>query len=178
MDKKLIVVLVFVIFGLGVLTYGYTQQGTYTKQNNTNQNNTVQNVTQNNTVQDNNGQINATTKDKDITITQKGPRTPQKRGTSVSIYYTITNNGKNKIYCVEVWSQDFGKDIGTLDPGRTKKYTYMEYIPTNNDLASWYGNSVKLNSQYTIGGLYLSFKDDKGGIHRVQSNSIEIRLLN
>ena len=178
MDKRLIIVLVFVILGLGVLTYGYTQQGQYTKQNNTIQNDRVQNVTQNNTVLDNNGQINASTKDKDIKITQKGPRTPQKRGTSVPIYYTITNNGKNKIYYIKVWSQDFGKDIGTLDPGRTKKYTYMEYIPTDNDLASWYDSSVKLNSQYTIGGLYLSFKDSKGVMHRVQSNSIEIRLLN
>ncbi|WP_424354738.1 hypothetical protein [Methanobacterium sp. MBAC-LM] len=176
MDKRLMVVLVFLILGMVVLTYGYTQQGQYTKQNNTVQNNTVQNATTNGTVQDNKTNVDSA-RYNDVMITQKGPRTPQKRGTSVPIYYTITNNGKNKVYGVEVWSQDFGKDIGTLDPGQTKKYTYIEYIPTDNDLASWYDSSVKLNSQYTIGGIYLSFKDSKGVIHRVQSNSIEIRLL-
>ncbi|OEC86274.1 MULTISPECIES: hypothetical protein [Methanobacterium] len=172
MNEKLMAVLVFVILGMVVLTYGYTQQGNYTKQNNT-----VQNATPNGTVQDNETNVDGA-RYNDVTITQKGLRTPQKRGTSVPIYYTVTNNGKNKVYGVEVWSQDFGKDIGTLDPGQTKKYTYMEYVPTDNDLASWYDSGVKLNSQYTIGGIYLSFKDSKGVIRRVQSNSIEIRLLN
>ena len=114
MNEKLMVVLVFVILGMVVLTYGYTQQGQYTKQNNT-----VQNATTNGTVQDNKTNVDGA-RYNDVMITQKGPRTPQKRGTSVPIYYTITNNGKNKVYGVEVWSQDFGKDIGTLDPGQPK----------------------------------------------------------
>lgn len=175
MDKKILVVFIFVILGLAVLTYGYTQQGP-----NTTQNGTIQNVTQNNTVQSSEEQTdtNGTAKDYDVIIIQKGPSNPQKRGTSVPIQYTITNEGKNTIYGVKVWSQDFGRDIGTLKPGKTKKYTYLSYIPTSKDLTSDMGENVKLNSPLVIGGIELSFTDDNGAVHRVQSNSIEIKLLN
>ena len=180
MDKRLLVILVFVVLGLGVLMYGYTQQGQYTKQNNTIQNDTVQNTTLNNTVQKNNEQINIidTKKDYDAIITQKGPTTPQKRGTSVPISYTVTNKGKNTIYNAEVGSQDFLQNIDILKPGETRKYTYMQYIPTNEDLAEWFDSSVKLNSPLVMGGAELTFIDNKGILHNIHSNSIEIKLLN
>ncbi len=161
---------IFAIIGLAVLTSGCTQQS-----QNTTQNNTVQNITQNNTVQENTN-VSSATKDYDATIIQKGPNAPQKRGTSVSIYYTVTNKGKNAVYNVKAWSEDFGKDIGTLKPGQTKTYTYTLYIPTDKDLASMYDNSVKLTSPLMIGGIYLSFTDDKCNCYRIQSNSIAIKL--
>jgi hypothetical protein len=174
MKKRLLIVLIFVIFGLVVLASGCTQQSQNATSNNTIQNSTVQNATQNSTVQGNKTDISG--RYNDIIITQKGPNAPQKRGTSVLISYTITNNGKNRVYNVLVWSQDFGKNVGTLNPGQTLKYTYLEYIPTDKDLASWYDNGVKLISPFEIGGIYLSFKDDKGVPHRIQSNSISIKL--
>ena len=172
MNKRLLVVLVFVVIGLAIFISGCTQQG-----QNTTQNNTIQNTAQNSTVQENKTNVNDSAKYNDISITQKGPTEPQKRGISVPIHYTVINNGKSNIYDVEVWSEDFGKYIGNLKPGQTKKYTYMLYIPTNKDLATWYDSSVKLNSPFEIGGIYLSFKDSKGIMHRIQSNSIEINLL-
>lgn len=175
MKKRLLIVLLFVILGLVVLASGCTQQNQNATPNNTFQNSTVQNATHNNTVQENKVDISGA-RYNDIVITQKGPSTPQKRGTSVPISYTITNNGKNRVYNVLVWSQDFGKNVGTLNPGQTKKYTYLEYIPTDNDLASWHDSSVKLTSPLEIGSIYLSFKDDKGVSHRIQSNSIAIKF--
>ena len=175
MDKRLLVVLVFVVLGLAVFTYGYTQQGQYTTENNA-----IQNTTQNGTVQENNEQKNVsdTEKDYDATITQKGPNTPQKRGTSVPIHYTVTNKGKYTIYNAELGSQDFLQNIDVLKPGQTKKYTYMQYIPTNKDLAEWFDSSVKLNSPLVMGGAELTFIDNKGILHNIHSNSIEIKLLN
>lgn len=176
MDRKLLVVLIFAVIGLAVIASGCTQQGQNTTQNNTVQNNTVQNAAQNNTVQENTN-ASSTTKAYDVTATLKGPSTPQKRGKSTTVYYTVTNNRKNTVYNVEAWSQDFDKYIGTLNPGQTKKYTYMQYIPTDKELASWYDSNVKLTGPLSIGGIYVSFKDDKGISHRIQSNSIEIKLL-
>lgn len=179
MDKKLLLVLVLVFFGLAIFIYGYAQQGQDTMQNNTIQNNPVQNVTQNSTTQNSEQtNVNSTLKDYDATITQKGSNTPQKRGTSVPVHYTVTNNGKKTIYDAEVGAQEFGKYIGTLKPGQTKKYTYMQYIPTDEDLAEWYeGGNVKLTGPLEIGSIILTFKDDKGAFHGVRSNQISIKLL-
>lgn len=178
MDRKPLVVLIFAVIGLVVLASGCTQQSQNATPNNTIQNNTVQNATQNSTVQENKTNVNGTKKDYDAILTQKGPDTPQKRGTSVPIHYTVTNNGKKTIYDAEIGSQDFDKYIGTLKPGQTKKYTYMQYIPTDEDLAEWYeGGNVKLTSPLYMGSIMLTFKDDKGILHGVYSNQIEIKLL-
>ncbi len=173
MDKKLLATLIFTVIGLVVLTSGCTQQG-----QNITQNGTVQNITQNNTVQENMN-VNGAIKDYDAIITQKGPNAPQKRGTSVPVYYVVTNKGKKTIYNAKVGGQVFEEDknIGTLKPGQTKRYKYMLYIPTDKDLAEWYeGGNVKLTSPLMVGGIELSFTDDKGVLHGMQSNSIEIKL--
>jgi hypothetical protein len=174
MDKRLIVVFIFVIIGLVALTYGYTQHG-----QNAIQNNTIQNAKQNDTIQENKEQtdINGATKYNDVIIIQKGPSAPQKRGTSVPISYTVTNNGKKTIYGAEVGAQDFEKDVGTLNPGQTRKYTYAVYIPTDAELASWYSSDVKLTNTLEIGSIILTFTDDKGTVHGVRSNQISIKLL-
>lgn len=179
MDKRLLSVLIFVVLGLTIFIYGYTQQDQNTIQSNMIQDNTAQNTTQNNTVQKNNEQTNVsgTKKDYDAIITQKGPITPQKRGTSVPISYTVTNKGKNTIYNAEVGSQNFVKNVDILKPGQTEKYTYMQYIPTDKDLAEWYDGNVKLNSPLVMGGAKLTFTDDKGVFHSIRSNTIEIKLL-
>lgn len=181
MDKRLLLVFIIVFIGLISIISGYTQQGQNTTQNNTVQNDTVQNATQNNTVQENKEQtnVNGATKDYDATIIQKGPSTPQKRGTHVTIYYTVTNKGKKTIYNAKVGGQVFeeDKDIGTLKQGQTKKYTYMLYIPTDEDLALWHdGGNVKLTNPLVVGGPKLTFADDKGVFHSVRSNTIEIKL--
>jgi lipopolysaccharide export LptBFGC system permease protein LptF len=72
MNKKLLLGLVLVFFGLAIFIYGYAQQDQDTMQNNTIQNNPVQNVTQNSTTQ--NGEqtnVNSTLKDYDAIIIQK-----------------------------------------------------------------------------------------------------------
>ncbi len=94
------------------------------------------------------------------------------------IYYAVTNKGKKIIYNAEVGSQDFVKNIDILKPGETKKYTYLQYIPTNEDLAEWFDSSVKLNSPLVMGGAELTFTDNKDVLHNIHSNSIEIKLLN
>lgn len=172
MDRRLIVVFIFVIIGLAALTYGYTQQDRNTIQSSVIQNDTIQNATQNSEQKD----VKGTLKDYGATITQKGPSTPQKRGTSVSISYTVTNKGKNTIYNAKVGAQDFEKDVGTLNPGQTRKYTYSVYIPTNVELASWYSSDVKLTNTLEIGSIILTFTDDKGNSQGVRSNQISIKL--
>ena len=180
MDKRLLMVLIFVVLGMAVFTYGYTQQGQYTTENNVIQNNSIQNTKQNSTFKENSEQKNlsGTSKDYNAIINQIGPINPQKRGTSVPIQYTVTNNGKNTIYDAEVGAQDFEKYIGILKPGQTKKYTYMQYIPTDKDLEEWYeGGNVKLTGQLEIGSIILTFKDGNGIFHGVRSNQISIKLL-
>ncbi len=179
MYKKLLLVLVIVSLGLALFIYGYTQQGRDTVQNSTIQNNPVQNTTLNNTVPENNESTNVSNakKEYDAVIIQKGPINPQKRGTSVPISYIITNKGKNTIYNAEVGAQDFLQNIDILKPGETRKYTYMQYIPTNKDLAEWFDSNVKLNSPLVMGGAELTFVDNKGVLHNIHSNSIEIKLL-
>ena len=164
----------FVILSLTILTSGCTQQGMNTTQNDTVQNDTTQNTTQNSTVQ-NNTNVNGTIKDYNAIITQSGPSTTQKRGTSVPISYTVTNNGKNTIYNAKVGAQDFAKDIGTLNPGQTKKYTYMQYIPTAEDLTSM-GIHAKLTSPLEIGSIILTYTDNKGNYHSARSNQIAIKF--
>ena len=180
MNKRLLVILVFVVLGLTVFTYGYTQQDQNRTQSDVIQNNASQNAAQNRTVPENNKQtnINSNLKDYNAVIIQKGPNTPQKRGTSVPITYTVTNNGKKTIYDAEVGAQNFERYVGTLKPDQTKKYTYMQYIPTDKDLKEWYeGSNVKLTSPLEIGSIILTFKDDKGVFHGVRSNQIEIELM-
>ena len=179
MHKKLLLVLVLVFFGLAIFIYGYTQQDQNTTQSDMIQNNTAQNAAQNSTVSENNKQtnINRNLKDYDAVIIQKGPNTPQKRGTSVPISYTVTNKGKKTIYNAEIGSQNFLQNIDVLKPGETRKYTYLQYIPTNEDLAEWFDSSVKLNSPLEMGGAKLTFTDDKNVFHSIRSNPIEIKLV-
>ncbi len=129
----------------------------------------------NSTVQENKTGIGGGNKDYAVVATINGPNTLQKIGTSATIYYTVTNNGKNAVYNVEAWSQDFSRYIGTLGPGQTRKYTYKFYIPTDKDLA-YMGGKVKSTSPMVIWGIYVSFKDDRGVSHRIQSNSIAIKF--
>lgn len=180
MHKKLLLVLVLVFFGLAIFIYGYTQQNQNTTQSDMIQNNTAQNATQNSTAPENNKQtsVNRNLKDYDAVIIQKGPNAPQKRGTSVPIFYTVTNKGKKTIYNAEIGSQNFLQNIDVLKPGETRKYTYMQYIPTNEDLAEWFDSSVKLNSPLEMGGAKLTFKDNNGIFHSIRSNPIEIKLVN
>jgi hypothetical protein len=159
----------FVILSLAIFTSGCTQQG-----RNTTQNDMTQNTTQNSTVQ-NNTNVSCAIKDYNAIITQSGPSTTQKRGTSVVISYMVTNSGKNTIYNAKIGAQDFAKDIGTLNPGQTKKYTYMQYIPTTEDLTSM-GIHAKLTSPLEIGSIILTYTDNKGNYHSIRSNQIAIKF--
>lgn len=175
MNKNLLIVLIFVILSLSVLTSGCIQQGQNTTKNDTIQNTTQSNIQQNDTAQENMN-VSGATKGYDAIITQRGPTAPQKRGTHVTIHYAVTNNGKNAIYNAKVGGQNLEeKNIGTLNPGQTKKYTYTLYIPTNEDLA-YIGGNVKVTSPLVVGGPKLTFKDDKGVFHSIRSNQISIKL--
>lgn len=182
MKKIGILLLICIILVSVVSVYSYVSQSS-TDQNK------APNITQNNNTQDeaqDKGQNSSqtTTKDKNITITYKGPNTPQKQGTYVLMSYTVANNGKNKVYDVGVTSLEFAGDegftkkIGTLNPGETKKFTYQMYIPTNKDLEEMFGKGTKLDNPWDVGGLDLSFKDDKGVLHKISSNTVKIKLLN
>lgn len=179
MDKKIGIIITVVIIGLVAATYGLTPHNktTIIPDNTVNKtlNNTLNSTElgvnmQKNQSQSNKGNIN---EDYDIVIDQKGPYTSQK-GTLVPIDYTITNNGKNTVYEIKVWSQLFDQYVGTLEPGQTKKYTYKQYIPTDEEVKSEIGE--KLPNTLIIGGIYLSFEDYKHSYHRIQSNPIDIKL--
>ncbi len=172
MDKRIIVILIILGFILTVFMYSYAEQ----EKKPPIQNNTIQNTPQNNAIQEDKGQKH-TAKENDVTVIQKGPTTPQKRGTEVPIYCTITNKGKNTIYETEIIANngDDTKYLGTIKPGETRKYTYMLYIPTDEDFISWMGNSYELENPWDVGVYHIVFKDKKGVLHKKNSNSILIK---
>ena len=180
MNKKVLIISVCVIICLTGLIYAYT-----TPKDNKPANvniSTPENTTHEN-IQENKEQTNKINsgKDNDVIATQKGPNESQKRGTHVPIYCSITNRGRNAIYDVNAGSQSFkncNKNFGTLKPGESKKFIYIEYIPTDSEMEEDMPGSGPLPNPYYIGGFLINFKDANGVVHTMTSNPIEVKWYN
>jgi hypothetical protein len=54
----------------------------------------------------------------------------------------------------------------------------MRYIPTDSDMEEDMPGSGPLPNPWDIGDFYVTFKDAKGVLHKVTSNSIKIKWYN
>ena len=175
MNKKVLIISVCVIICLAGFIYAYTTPKD-TKP-------TKVNISKpDDIIQENKESINKTNSDKDndVIATQKGPNKVQ-RGAHVPIYCSITNRGGNTIYEVKAGSQSFkncNKNFGTLKPGESKKFIYIEYIPTDSEMEEDMPGSGPLPNPYFIGGFLINFKDVKGVVHTTTSNPIEVKWYN
>ena len=79
---------------------------------------------------------------------------------------------------MKIGGQDFTKNFGVLKPGETKKFTYMEYIPTDSDIEEDMPGAGPLPNPYYIGSPMIDFRDSNGVVHKVQSNYIKIKWYN
>jgi PBP1b-binding outer membrane lipoprotein LpoB len=152
-------VLIIAILAVVVFASGCTQQNQTAQNNTTAQPQNTTNVT----------------KAIDVVAVQKGPETA-KKGMNVTIQYEVTNNGNETVYNVQVDSQDFAQNIGTLKPGETKKGSSTILIPTDAEVQQDFGPNATVSNPYFIGGFSVTFNDGKGAKYSVLSNSIEIKL--
>lgn len=160
MDKKIGIVLVIaVVVVVALIAYGITQQANQT-------------VVQNNTtVQQNSTHAKAI----DVVATQKGPETA-KKGMNVTIQYEVSNKGTEAVHNVQIDSQDFEQNLGTINPGETKKGSFTIYIPTDAEVQADFGANATVSNPFYIGGFSVKFNDAKGSKHSIMANSIEIKL--
>ncbi|MBI5679675.1 MAG: hypothetical protein HZC47_02115 [Methanobacterium sp.] len=143
-----------------VFASGCTQQGNQTSQ----QNNT--------TVQHNTTSAKAI----DVVAIQKGPETA-KKGMNVTIQYEVSNKGSETVYNVQIDSQDFEQNLGTIKPGETKKGSASIYIPTDAEVQADFGPDATVSNPFFIGGFSVKFNGANGAKHTKTSNSIEIKLV-
>lgn len=111
----------------------------------------------------------------DIVATQSGPA-EAKKGENVTIAYEVSNNGYESVFNVQIVSQDFEQNVGTLKPGETRKYTSQLYIPTDADVQGDFGSNATVSDPLFIGGFGVLFNDAEGSKHSINANSIEIKL--
>lgn len=164
MNKKIVLILVIIVFALVIGVLGLTQQN--------NQALPVNNTVNNTTVQQNSTPAKAI----DIIAVQKGPTTA-KKGQNVTMQYEVSNNGYETVYNVTISSQQFGQKVGTLKSGETKRYTQSLYIPTDAEVQQDFGATAKTSNPFYIGGFAVLFIDAKGSNHTVHSNNITIKLV-
>jgi archaellum component FlaF (FlaF/FlaG flagellin family) len=175
MNKIIGIIVIISILGLTGFVYVFSQGNLNENLSNATLIKTNNDTVQNAAPQENTAKLSENAKDNDVVVTQKGPTSPQKKGTKALIEYTIINKGKNSVYEVNIGGQHFNKNFGALNPGQTIKFTYMMYIPTDDDVASEIGEI--LPNPLEIGGVDLSFMDNKHVYHSVQSNPIIINLF-
>jgi len=176
MNKKILIILICAVICSISFICAYTiQKGVEPSVNISASENTSQG-----SIQENIEQTHAlkTSKENKVVATQKKPDKPQKRGTRVPIYCSITNKGFKTIYNIKAGGQSFNKDFKTLKPGETRKFTYMEYIPFDSEMEEDMPGSGPLPNPYGIGGFLVTFEDAKGISHWTQSNHIKIKWYN
>ena len=165
MDKKLVIIiviaiLIIVIVPLGLTLYNAnsTPQSNTTVQNDTTLNDTPSNDTMG------------------IVATVKGPKTA-KRGQNITIECTISNKGTKTVYNLTIEGQNIDtKNLETLKAGETRKFTEIEYILTDSEVASNYGIEGSSMNPFPVGGDAVYFQDAKGTEHVIQSSWIKIKL--
>lgn len=164
MNKKIVLILVIIVFALVIGVLGLIQQNNQASQ--------VNNTVNNTTVQQNSTPAKAI----DIIAVQKGPATA-KKGQNVTMQYEVSNNGYETVYNVTISSQQFGQKVGTLKSGETKRYTHSLYIPTDAENKADFGPGATISNPFYIGGFAVLFIDAKGSNHTVHSNNITIKLV-
>jgi len=136
---------------------------------------TDQNNNQTNTSNVTNTTNTSTVKAFDVKATMTGPSTA-KKGTTVSINCSVTNQGSSQVVDVKAQSQDFNRNLGTINPGQTKSFTWNVYIPTDSEVQEDFGDNATVSNPFYIGGFAVTCTDSSGSIRTLNSNSLSINL--
>ena len=163
MGKNSQLIIILIMLATVVLASGCTEQGNQKLTNTSSSENELKPVT--------NGAVSV-----DIVATQKGPITAQK-GQYVIINYTITNNGTQPVYKVEVHDQNFDKTLGSIKPGEDKKFQHSLYIPTDEQVKADFGPDATVSNPFSLRGFEVNFQEANGTKNSVTANSIEIKLV-
>lgn len=111
-----------------------------------------------------------------LVATQKGP-VKAYEGEYITIECTVTNNRDEPAYDVQISSQNFDKNLGTIQPGETKTFDEKIYIPTEEEVKKDFGPDATLSNPFFIGSFVVTYKDANGIEHTIRSNSLEIPLI-
>ena len=163
MGKNSQLIIILIMLATVVLASGCTEQGNQKLTNTSSSENELKPVT--------NGAVSI-----DILAIQKGPITAQK-GQYVIINYTITNNGTQPVYKVEVHDQNFDKTLGSIKPGEDKKFQHSLYIPTDEQVKADFGPDATVSNPFSLRGFEVNFQEANGTKNSVTANSIEIKLV-
>nr|WP_281774805.1 hypothetical protein [Methanobacterium formicicum] len=117
----------------------------------------------------------STVKEVDVSAKMTGPATATK-GSTVTINCSVTNKGSKPVQNVLAHSQDFDKNLGTINAGQTKTFTWNMYIPTDKQVQEDFGTNATVSNPFSIGGFAVTFTDNNGSKHTINSNSLEIKL--
>jgi hypothetical protein len=112
----------------------------------------------------------------DVVATQKGPASAMK-GETITLTYTVTNNGNQPIYGVTVNAQDFDKSLGTIGAGEKKTFTEKIRIPTDAEVKQDFGPDATISNPFYFGGVGVSYQDANGNSFSIESNSLSIPLV-
>ena len=167
MNEKFIALLVVIVIAIvGVSAFLLTQD----LSNNSNGNDSNQTNGNNNT------KINNNTNKTNVSVSAvlSGPEIA-KEGDTISLIWTVTNNGNVNITNVRGIDQNEDHDFGTINPGQTKTHTFNVPIPIYKDVAQDFQKTSTVSDPFFIGGFGLSYTAN-GQRFTIQSNSIEILL--
>jgi hypothetical protein len=164
MSKKFGIMIMFAMLTVVVLASGCTQQGNQNQFNTSSPQNEVKKPVSNGAAAIN------------IIATQNGPAIAHK-GQNVTINYRVTNNGTQSVYNVKVHDQNFDKTLGTINPGKNKKFQHSLYIPTDEQVQADFGPNATVSNPFLVGGFGVSFQDANGSKHSVTASSLEIKLV-
>jgi hypothetical protein len=117
----------------------------------------------------------STVKSVDVSAKMTGPATATK-GSTVTLNCSVTNKGSKPVQNVLAHSQEIDKNLGTLNAGQTKTFTWNIYIPTDKEIQEDFGDDATVSNPFYIGGFAVTFTDSNGSKHTLNSNSLEIKL--
>ncbi len=117
----------------------------------------------------------STVKAFNVKATMTGPSTAQK-GSNVAINCSIVNKGSMPVKNVIAHSQDFDKNLGTIEAGQTKSFPWNVHIPTDKEVQADFGANATVSNPFHIGGFSVTCTDSNGAKHTITSNSLNIKL--
>jgi hypothetical protein len=157
-NKFLILIVIVIVAILGLSAFLLTQDPKTTAKLSTN------NTTNNSTTSQNNS----------ILVTLEGPKSA-KEGDNIQIVWKITNNLNVPITNVQGIDQNEFYNFGQINPGETKTYSFLIYIPSLKDIEMDFGPSASVSDPFYIGGFNVKYFVN-GVEYSTNSNSIEIKL--
>ena len=160
-NKFFILIIVVIIATIGISAFLLAQNPKTTVEVNKNNNNTTINST--------------TSQNKSVVAVLEGPKSAEE-GDNIQIVWKITNNLNVPITNVQGIDQNEDHNFGQINPGETKTYSFLLYIPSLKDITDDFGLDATLSNPFYIGGFNVKYFVN-GVEHNINSNSLEIVLV-